>query len=115
MLAHYKLDKNGIDSSGHENHTSPVSVSYSDGKIGYAASFDGTGYIDTELLDDYYVGDSELTIATWVKPTLLGSYLLFSTNRLSNDRIYAWTNGSVWSVNIGNASAAGTTTAVVNE
>ncbi len=67
LVAHYLFDGNANDSSGNGHHgTENGGVTYSTGKSGQAASFDGVNdYVQTPLAPVYEVIDS-LTISVWI-------------------------------------------------
>jgi len=88
LVAHYPFDGNADDVSGNENHGTGSGVSYEDGVMGQAASFDGIGdYIsisENTNLDGFY----EFSLSIWIKPH--GS-LNGSTER--QDILYKGTRG----------------------
>ncbi|CAA6826569.1 MAG: Unknown protein [uncultured Sulfurovum sp.] len=94
LVAHYEFEGDANDSSGNGNHgTEYGGVSYVDGVIGQAGSFDG---VDDHIEIDSNVGDNEqtLSVSVWAK-----------TSDLSNDwgmivgREYSGSNvNDVWSI-----------------
>ena len=65
LVAHYEFEGDANDSSGNGNNgTEYGGVTYSDGIIGKAASFDGVDdYIDTSINDDL----RQFSISVWIK------------------------------------------------
>ena len=72
LLAHYKLNGDVLDSSGNGFDGSPANITYTDGKLSLAASFNGT----TSTID---CGDSAtlaltiFTLSIWIKSTRIPS------------------------------------------
>jgi len=69
LLAYYKFEENANDSSENQNHgTSYGGVSYSDGKVGKSAHFDGVDdYI--KINNNYLEGSDNYSISSWIKLT----------------------------------------------
>ncbi|MEA3544995.1 MAG: LamG domain-containing protein [Thermodesulfobacteriota bacterium] len=70
LVAYYPFDGNAVDESGNNNHgTEHGGLTYSDGILGQASSFDGENdYI--EVADSRSLQfDSDITISAWCKTT----------------------------------------------
>ena len=105
-IAHYKLNGDANDASGNGNDGTPTVITYDVGKIGQAASFNGT----TSKIDcnSDYLPLGPLTICMWIKLSGWGggNYgRLFGNGRVA---LYTYTNGglSFWSAYAGGGSAA---------
>ena len=98
LVAHYKFDGNANDSSGKGNHgTENGGVSYTSGKSGQAASFDGVNdYIELTtnetLRVDYY------TISFWIKTTSQDNRISIFGGRYGNNSV----DHSGFNVTLGN-------------
>jgi hypothetical protein len=89
LVSYYKLDGNSNDSVG-TNNGSDTSVSYVAGKIGNAASFNGSSSrITIPSNSSLNFGNGDRTISMWIK-TSVGDKKLYS-NR--NDTVRWWTLG----------------------
>ena len=71
LLAHYRLNGNANDSSGNGLNGAPTDISWVAGKIGQAASFNGsTSYVDCS---SRFAPTGDATFCCWIKPTMLSS------------------------------------------
>lgn len=74
LVAYYPFEGNALDVSGNDNNgTEKGGVTYTNGVLGQAASFDGVDdYIDVADSATLDISGNELTIAAWVKPDQTG-------------------------------------------
>ena len=107
LIAHYKLDGNAKDAVAN-NHGEPTSgVTWVDGKLGKAAQFDGSSFIETKI-DKIPKDPKELSVAFWAKADFIDSHLgmigfvgdggytdgfVITTTGSSNVRVRYWTDG----------------------
>lgn len=69
LVACYSFDGNTNDLSGKNYHGVPKNISYTEGKIGQAARFDGkTSYV--EIANNPDLNAPQISFSAWVKPTL---------------------------------------------
>lgn len=71
---YWKLDGNSLDSSGLGNNGTDTAISYVAGRVGQAASFNGSSsqiYKDSASFDFYWT--QNITFSCWVKPSALPS------------------------------------------
>ena len=85
-LAYYKLNGGSgttvTDSSGNGNNGVSTSVTYTAGRFGQAAVFNGSsGYITVTGLG--ITGNSSFTVSTWVKTTSSGLFFFFGNGGLN--------------------------------
>jgi hypothetical protein len=105
LVAWYKLDGNALDSSGNDNHGSPIgSLSYSNGKIAQSASFNGSD--SGVAIENFpHIWQGSLTVAMWVywnddsRSILFGNYstrgaINFEKNTSARLRVY-WNDGQL--------------------
>lgn len=70
LIAFWKLDGNGNDSSGNNNHLTNVNnVTFSSGKIGSAASFSDGKYFTSEVQIGGEENVENFTFSLWIKTT----------------------------------------------
>ena len=76
LIAHWPLNGNTNDISGNKYNGTPSNITYSDGKIGQAADFNGTSSdIIVPNNTGLNTGDSNFTVSMWIyKPTVGSSY-----------------------------------------
>lgn len=68
LVAYYPLDLEAKDASGNEHHgIEQGSLGYVAGKIGQAAQFDGSSYIEIPDTRDFMFANESLTFAAWVQ------------------------------------------------
>ena len=92
LIAHYPLNGDATDYFGNATTVNGSSgISYADGKIGRAISFDNsyTGYLSAPEISTYLHGRAEASIALWVKKSAIQYGLL----QLSG---YADANGNLY-------------------
>jgi len=86
---------------------------------GGAFSFDGVDdYVLTSVMTTEHIGNIEKSIEVWAKPNAIGSYMIYSTGQGgdNNNRVYSWSSGGLWYVNLGNNNSVSTgVPAVANE
>ena len=85
LQAFYKLSDTS-DSSGNGNTlTNNGDVTFSSGKIGDAAGFDGQSYIESNLTEI----NNDFTVSGWIKPAQLGSYTAaFGINQYTDGLLF---------------------------
>jgi len=105
LVAWYKLDGNAQDSSGNGNDGSPVgALSYTSGKVGQGASFNGSDS-GIEIENFPHIWHGSLTLSMWVywnddsRSILFGNYSVtnainFEKNTSARLRIY-WNSGQL--------------------
>ena len=68
LVAHYPLDLDAKDASGNEHHgIEQGNLGYVAGKIGQAAQFDGSSYIEIPDTSDFMFANESLTFSVWVQ------------------------------------------------
>ena len=68
LFAYYPLDLDTKDASGNEHHgIEKGSLGYVPGKIGQAAQFDGSSYIEIPDTSDFMFANESLTFSAWVQ------------------------------------------------
>jgi len=80
LVAHYPLDLDAKDASGNEHHgIERGSLGYVAGKIGQAAQFDGSSYIEIPDTSDFMFANESLTFSVWVQIVDNSAYRAFIT------------------------------------
>lgn len=119
LVAHYEFENNGDDSSINAYHGTVTNITYVDGKIGNAASFDGSSsYIDVisvnnDLPSNIPSSSSVRTVSFWAKPTSAapatqGNFISWGSNT-TNSRfsIMQRTSGTLDFIGAGNDHSSG--------
>jgi hypothetical protein len=73
MILHLKLNGDATDASGNGHHGTPIDISWVAGKIGQAASFNGSSKIDCGSQLDL---SGSMTYSLWINPTTISGSLL---------------------------------------
>ena len=102
LIAHYKFDGNGNDSSGNDKHLTEYNITYenTDKIIGQSSFHNGTGYF--EISNDGYFSPDIFSVSCWVKAYQQASYQAIASCRdatsyigwtiyLLNNQIYIYT------------------------
>jgi len=108
--AYYPFNGNANDESVNSNNGTVTGATLTTDHLGTANnaySFDGNDYITTDLLEsELFDASKKLTIHSIFKSTSNGQRMIFSTGQSGDNRLYAWTNGDILLVNIGNNSVS---------
>ena len=93
LITHYKFENNIADETGMNSDGENYGVTFVEGKVGKAASFDGESYIEVSHAASLDL-DSSFSIAMWIKPSSkFGWKSLIERGTGKYSRFLVWTYG----------------------
>jgi hypothetical protein len=92
LVAWWQAEGNANDSIGGNNGTPTGGITYTDGEVGQAFDFDGTGYIPVPASPSLDVGanGSGITIECWIKPAANVNAPVIEWDSAASDGLQLW-------------------------